>query len=47
LTAAKTAVRKAHWMNHSPQLEQDLKEKPQTVKITEHTARAWLCSGGG
>ena len=47
LRAAKQAARKAYGLE-SDLLEQDLKQKPQVVKITETTEpQAWTCSGGG
>lgn len=48
LRAAKTAVRKAYGIPGSDRLEQDLKGKPQVIKITDSTpAQAWTVSGGG
>jgi hypothetical protein len=51
IRAARDAVRKERGskpgdLGHS-ELEQDLKEKPQVVRITDKTrARAWCCNGG-
>ena len=48
LRATKAAARKAYGIPGSDYLEQDLKSKPQVIKITDDTpAQAWTVSGGG